>query len=99
MRETVIEKYLTREVERRGGRCLKWVSPGHNGVPDRLVFLPGPWFALAETKAPGNPLEPLQQWWATSLGALGFRAAKIDSHADVDALMREYDEQAPGRKG
>ena len=41
MREKTIEQRLVREVKARGGICPKWVSPGFDGVPDRLVFLPG----------------------------------------------------------
>ena len=41
MREKQIERKLVCEVKKRGGICPKWVSPGFDGVPDRLVFLPG----------------------------------------------------------
>ncbi len=52
MREKAIEQRLVREVKARGGICPKWVSPGFDGVPDRLVFLPGRHFGLVEVKAP-----------------------------------------------
>ena len=28
-------------IRKLGGRAFKWVSPGNDGVPDRIVVLPG----------------------------------------------------------
>ena len=39
MIESKIEKYLFDEIKKVNGMCLKWVSPGNKGVPDRIVFL------------------------------------------------------------
>lgn len=36
--ERDVEKELLKRVQRLGGICYKWVSPGHNGVPDRIVI-------------------------------------------------------------
>ena len=41
MREKNIESKLAAEVRRRGGLAPKFVSPGLDGVPDRLILLPG----------------------------------------------------------
>ena len=41
MREKDIEKILVAEVRKLGGRAYKWVSPGNDGVPDRIVIFPG----------------------------------------------------------
>lgn len=41
MREAAIERRLTQAVRRAGGIAFKFVSPGHSGVPDRLILLPG----------------------------------------------------------
>ena len=54
MREKVIEQKLVAEVKKRGGICPKWVSPGFDGMPDRIVLLPGRHFGLVEVKAPGE---------------------------------------------
>lgn len=89
MRESAIEKYLVREVERIGGKAPKWVSPGNSGVQDRLVILPGGVTIYVETKAPGKPLKPLQEKWAKTLRDLGHRVYKIDTVEDVDQFIRE----------
>ena len=39
--EKDVEGYLTRQVERLDGRCLKFIPDIDNGMPDRLVLLPG----------------------------------------------------------
>ena len=39
MREKEIEKILRDEVRKLGGRAYKWVSPGNDGVPDRIVIV------------------------------------------------------------
>ena len=39
VREAKVEKLLHDEVTKRGGTTRKWVSPGRDGVPDRIVFL------------------------------------------------------------
>lgn len=38
VRENKIERYLDSEVLKLGGLTRKWVSPGRNGVPDRIVI-------------------------------------------------------------
>lgn len=60
MREKDIEQMLTREVRKRNGLALKFTSPGVNGVPDRMVLLPGGRIAFTELKAPGRKMRPIQ---------------------------------------
>lgn len=78
MRESVVEKKLAAEVKKRGGLAVKFVSPGFNGVPDRLVLFPGGRMAFVELKAPGETMRPLQQHRARQLTALGFRVYTVD---------------------
>ena len=57
MLESVIESRLRQEAKKRGGMALKFVSPGMNGVPDRIVLMPGGKMAFVELKAPGESAE------------------------------------------
>ena len=41
MKESELERILVEEVRKEGGKAYKWVSPGNDGVPDRIVFFPG----------------------------------------------------------
>ena len=79
MRERQIEQRLTQAVRQRQGLCPKWVSPGLDGVPDRIILLPGGRIAFAELKAPGKPLRPLQ--------ALGFRVYVIDNQEQIGGVL------------
>lgn len=54
MRERDIEQILVREVKNLGGRAYKFVSPGNNGVPDRIVVFADGRVAFVELKAKGG---------------------------------------------
>lgn len=89
MRESALERKLVREVKQIGGLAPKWTSPGNRGVPDRLIILPGGRTVYVEMKAPGKPLEPLQEKWARTLRKLGHEVYKIDSLDDIDQFIQE----------
>ena len=79
MRESTVERELVTEAKKRGGFALKFVSPGLDGVPDRLVLFPGGRLAFVELKAPGKKMRPLQVRRAEQLRALGFRVYCVDN--------------------
>lgn len=89
MREKVIEQKLVSEVKKRGGICPKWVAPGFDGVPDRLVFLPGRHFGLVEVKAPGEEPRPLQLSRHRLLQRLGFKVYVLDAIEDIGGILDE----------
>lgn len=91
MREKQIEQKLVSEVKRRGGICPKWVSPGFDGVPDRLVFLPGKHFGMVEVKAPGEKPRPLQASRHRLLEKLGFKTYILDGTEPIQALLDEIE--------
>lgn len=78
-KESSIERRLIKEVEKLGGKCYKWVSPGVAGVPDRIVLLPGAIIVFVELKAEGEKPRPLQELRAKQLRNLGFRVECLDS--------------------
>ena len=87
MREKNIESRLVAEVRRRGGLAPKFVSPGLDGVPDRLILLPDGNFAFAELKAPGKTLRPLQALRKRQLEKLGFRVFVIDDTEKIGSVL------------
>ena len=88
--EADIEAYLRDRVrEVLHGKAYKWVSPGNNGVPDRMVCLPGGRVVFAELKAHGKQPRPDQVAKHRELRALGFRVDVLDSKAAVDAFIEE----------
>ena len=60
MREKKIEAKLAEAVRQRGGLAPKFTSPGFDGMPDRIVLMPGGHMAFVEVKAPGKKPQPLQ---------------------------------------
>ena len=60
MREKQIEHKLVKAVKAEGGMCPKLVSPGTDGMPDRMVLLPEARIGFVEVKAPGEKPRPLQ---------------------------------------
>lgn len=89
MDEGRLERRFKNEVGKRGGRALKFVSPGWAGAPDRLVLLPGGKAVFVEMKATGEVPRPLQVKRAEELRALGFPAFFLDSIAAIDAFIAE----------
>lgn len=79
MREKEVEKYLIRAVRKTGGLCLKFISPGWSGAPDRICLWPGGRIAFVEVKRPGERLRPLQERRAEELRELGFNVCVVDS--------------------
>jgi hypothetical protein len=92
MTEKELELMLVKEVRKRGGRAFKFISPGINGVPDRLVLLPGGRVGFVEVKAPGKKMRPNQIKRKSELEELGFLVYCLDSPEDiggvVDAIAR-----------
>ena len=72
MREKEVERKLVQKVKAMGGLAPKFVSPGLNGVPDRIILLQNGKIAFAEIKAPGEKMRPLQVRRKTQLERLGF---------------------------
>lgn len=91
MREKEIEQKLVAAVKRRGGLCPKWVSPGIDGVPDRLVFLPGKHFGMVEVKAPGKKPRLLQVSVHRMLERLGFHTFILDGVEQIDLILDEIE--------
>ena len=89
MREKQIEQKLVRAVRAVGGLAPKFVSPGLDGVPDRMILLPGGHLAFAELKAPGQRPRPLQQRRIGQLRQLGFRVYIIDNTNQIGGVLDE----------
>ena len=89
MREKLIEQKLIKAVKDIGGIALKIVSPGFDGMPDRLILLPNRKAAFVEVKAPGKTLRPLQEKRKRQLEALGFLMYCLDHVEQIGGIIRE----------
>ncbi len=89
MRESTIEAYLRDRVKELGGKAYKFVSPGNDGVPDRLVCLPGGRAFFVETKRPGEKPTKLQRNRHRELRKMGFVVfGKVDSKQGADRVIQ-----------
>ena len=92
LQEKDIEKYFVRRVREAGGKAYKFVSPGNNGVPDRMVCLPGGRAVFVELKAPGKSPRPMQIHQIGILREFGFRVEIVDSKESADKFISSLQE-------
>ena len=83
MNEKSLERKLKREIERRGGVCWKFTSPGTAGVPDRVCIMPGGRVLFVELKGDDGRLQPIQAARIQQMRELG---------ADVRVLRGDLEE-------
>ena len=89
MREKTVEAKLVAAVKGMGGLAPKFISPGYDGMPDRLVLLPNGILAFVELKAPGKKLRPLQVRRKNQIEALGFSVYCIDRPEQIGGVLNE----------
>ena len=89
MREKIIEQLLVKAVKNSGGIAPKLVSPGFDGMPDRLVLLPGGKIGVVEVKAPGKEPRPLQVARHGLLRRLGFKVYILDAPEQIGGILDE----------
>jgi len=89
MREKIIEKKLVQATKGMGGIAPKLISPGFDGMPDRIVLLPYGKLAFVEVKAPGQKPRALQAARHKLLRGLGFRVNVLDDVQQIGGLLDE----------
>ncbi len=89
MREKEIELRLVKAVKKMGGRAVKFTSIGFDGMPDRLVLLPGGKCGFVEVKAPGKKPRALQLVRHEMLRALGFKVYVLDAREQIEEIINE----------
>lgn len=87
MLEKEIEKILVDKVKQLGGKAYKWVSPGNDGVPDRIVIFPDQPPVFVELKTDTGRLSPLQKIQCKKLIGLGQR---VEIVAGIDGLSQFF---------
>ena len=83
MLERTVERYLVEMVKELGGKAFKFTSPGHSGVSDRIVVLPGNRVWFVELKSPTGRLTPLQENFAREIKGLQGNYACLHSKEEV----------------
>ena len=90
-KEGKVEQYLVQQVEKRGGKAYKWVSPGRRGVPDRIIVLPQTTPIFAEIKSEGESLAATQRTVCDELNMLDQSVWLLDSNEAVNELIAVWD--------
>ena len=95
--ETKVEQALVRGVKRVGGRALKFVSPGWQGAPDRLLLMPiqpehrevvRRYVKFAEVKSTVGRLRPLQKVRRRELEAMGYEVLLVNDSEAIDEVAK-----------
>ena len=89
MREKTIEKKLVIAIKDMGGIAPKFMSPGLDGMPDRIVLLPGGRMGFVEVKAPGKVPRPLQEARHRMLRMLGYKVYVLDCPEQIKPILAE----------
>lgn len=86
-RERKVEDYLDEQVsEVLGGITRKWVSPGYDGVPDRIIIFKGNvWFV--EVKTVDGRLSPEQKREIIRLRSNGVNVICLFGRKDVTKFI------------
>jgi len=87
--EKQIEQKLVKATKAAGGVCPKLVCPGFDGMPDRMVLLPGCHIGFVEVKAPGKNPRPLQTHRHKLLRSLGFPVFVLDDPERIPWILEE----------
>lgn len=91
MRESELERVLVQEVKKEGGKAYKWISPGNDGVPDRIVFFPGGELYFVELKTDTGRVRPVQMKQIGALQDLGQAAFVVRGIRGVIEFFRKIE--------
>jgi hypothetical protein len=86
VRESKVEKYLDKQVTAVGGLTRKWVSPGRDGVPDRIVVHHGH-VIFVEVKTVDGTLTKNQRREQKRLRDKGASVTTVYGNADVNKFV------------
>jgi hypothetical protein len=87
--EKTLEKKLREGIQKRKGWAIKFLPFVVNGLPDRLVLMPGGKLWFVEMKSPGKQPTPLQASVIRKLQTLGFNVRVIDSEILLNEFFKE----------
>lgn len=85
--EKELEQKLCKAVKANGGLCLKFVSPGYVGVPDRIILIAYGKIAFVEVKAPSKKTRALQVSRINKIKSLGFKVYVLDDEEKIGGII------------
>lgn len=88
-RENKVERHLDAEVKKRGGLTRKWLSPGRDGVPDRIVIHNGISYYV-EVKTDDGKMSDCQSREHKRLADAGAQVFTVFGIDGVDCWVRDH---------
>ncbi len=89
MLEKTIERHLVDGVKRLGGLCVKFVSPGTPGVPDRIIITATGKIIFVELKTETGRLAKIQRYTIEQMMRRGADVRVIKGLDSVKELLAE----------
>lgn len=77
------------ELGKKGAWAIKLTAPGNDGLPDRIVILPGGRIIFVELKADRGELTKLQIWQQQRLRNLGCEVRTLRGMTEVLQFVEE----------
>lgn len=87
MLEKKLEEKFRMAVKQAGGKAYKFTSPGNDGVPDRLVILPGGQIGFVELKQKGKKPTALQNRRIRELQEKGCKVYVLDDPEEIETVI------------
>lgn len=94
--EKAIEQHLKQKSENVGAICLKFVSPGTRGVPDRVIISERGIFFVELKRPKGGRLSPHQKRWLREFKRRGHTIHVISTLEEVETFVERYLTPVPG---
>ena len=91
MKESQIERRLVEGVKSLGGMCLKFVSPGTLGVPDRIIITAKGRVIFVELKTETGRLTKIQRYVIGEMQKRGADARVVKGIDEVKELLAEIE--------
>ena len=89
MLEKQVERHLVNGVRKLGGLCLKFVSPGTPGVPDRIIITATGRIIFAELKTDTGRLSKIQNFTIGEMMRRGADVRVLKGLSSVKELLAE----------
>lgn len=93
-REKEIEAYIRRGITKMGGLFFKFVSPGNDGVPDRIVVFPDGGIVFTELKAKNGKLSAVQMYQIDRLISLHQQVCVVYGMGGAEEFLQDMREHS-----
>ena len=94
MFERQLEEKLNKKIRELGGLPLKFTSPGHVGVPDRIILMPNGRIYFVEMKRHrGKKVLDMQKYTFEKFEEMGFKVYILDSMREIEKFIKVLEDE------